>query len=513
MTLYKKYLYKVFTQMIIIFLFFACRPNVRFTEVSSQVSQPSIASSGLSISENFKLLRSETNLVQKSLEQNKSTVSFQVLQPNGLLLQDLSADLVRLSENSVPVTIFNLTKNSSQFRQTVDIIFAVDVTGSMTNTIESAKVHLINFVKNSRNLNYHTRLCLITFGDYTVQSCHKFYDNDPSDESTQAQVDELISEIVKLKALKGAQDPGGKDLSENPLRALIDAAKSPWALNNQRFLILMTDADFLYSPGHSGTVGALAPDYNEVKQALEGSQMKVFAVTPSLPGYNQNFGSDLGIVSLSHGEWFNFSDLISGRITLNTILDRIMTTVNTTFVIDYIVDNFADLDAGAPLVNRKINLQLKSSQLGVIQQLRLQSNLPNGRENYPSAFHLTDKKIDSQSLKILVNGEVLNTGYSVDSQGLLQFVRPPEAGAKIQVSYFYENLRDAIVLKPILFDAINSEKMKVFLNHKLASSTDIILIKTTEGLSTLSFSDRVLSEEDPYDIRAHGELQVDVQLD
>jgi len=232
--------------------FSACQ-KVKFTSLgqlpSTPQNKPLVAEE---VDAAFSMQPTTQSFTQEELEQNNSHVTFQIKKADSSLVTDLTKADFQVFENNLPITNFTLTKNSIQTAQTADIIFVVDVTGSMTSTIEAAKIKLINFIQKSRELGYHTRMCVITFGDYTVSPCNHFYDNDPQNSATETEVAELISEITKLKALKGSLDPGGSDLDENPMRALIDASKAPWQSNNQRFAILMTDAGFLYSPGHSG---------------------------------------------------------------------------------------------------------------------------------------------------------------------------------------------------------------------------------------------------------------------
>lgn len=493
-------------------LFTACKSQMNFIPVASTSNEN--AQSDLSeVTEVFKLSQSEQTITQESLEENETAISFQVRQPDGSLLQNLNKNDLTVIEGLIPVDKFKLSKNSMETKEVVDIAFVVDVTGSMSATIESAKIRLINFVRNSRAAGYHTRMCLVTFGDYTLRRCDKFYDNNPADSSTATQVEELISEITKLRALKGSSDPGGADLNENPMRALIDTAGAAWSTNNQRFAILITDDGFLYSPGNSGAVGDLAPKYAEVKAALQNSKVKVFAATPSLAGYNKNFGSELGIVSLSQGEWFNFADLISGKITLDTILNRILTNVNTTFTITYVADEIQGLNPTLSLALRKFQLQLLNPLLGTIQSLQYKSNLPDGRADYKSEFLLSNKKIKKDSLKVILNGVPQTSGFKLTSDGKVKFDKAPNAASVIQVAYMYEKIKDAIALKPILLsDRIDPKTITVELNGYKAKKQDYTIDETTEGFYVVNIQESALDDADPYKILANNGLHFDIKF-
>lgn len=488
----------------------ACKSQMSF--IPANPVDPTAQEDMGEVNEFFKLSESEQTITQDSLEENQTAISFQVRKPDGSLLPSLKASDLFLIESLIPVDMFTLTQNTTETKEIVDIAFVIDVTGSMSATIESAKIRLINFVRRSREAGYHTRMCLVTFGDYTIRRCDKFYDNNPADPTSSAQVDELISEITKLKALKGSSDPGGKDMNENPMRALIDTAAAPWATNNQRFAILITDDGFLYSPGNSGAVGDLAPKYAEVKAALVNSKVKVFAATPSLAGYNKNFGSEAGIVSISQGEWFNFNDLISGKITLDTILNRILTNVNTTFTISYVADKIPGLNPALSLALREFQLQLLNPLLGTIQSLQFQSNLPDGRADYKSEFNLSGKKIKKDSLKVIMNGLTVVKGFKLTNEGKIKFDQAPLAGSIIKVSYIYESLKDVISLKPILLGQVNPTKVEVLLNGIKARAKDYTIEKTIEGRYVVNLQDSALDDTDPYKIFANNGLHFDIKF-
>lgn len=459
----------------------------------------------------FRVTPGQAAFEQEVLDQNQTSTSFQVRLPDGTYKNDVKNEDLVITENGNAVPNFSLTSNSDTIVQTVDIVFAVDVTGSMTSSIESAKTRLVNFIHNTRNAGYHTRMCLITFGDFTVQHCNKFFDNDPKDPSTMAQVNELISEITKLKALKGAEDPGGTDLNENPMRALIDASNAPWASDSQRFLILMTDDGFLYSPGNSGAVGDIAPKYADVLSAIQKSQMKVFLAAPNLAGYNKTFQNQPNIVTASQGQFFLYSDLISGRITFDTILNQIISRIRTTYVAKYIADEVPALDPTLPMSQRQINVAMKSGISGTTVVLSKTSNLPDGRAQYKKQWKLSEKKIRSGSVRVRVNGVEIPLGFSVDVAGTLAFALPPLPGVKIEVVFAYEYLKDSLQLSPILLNKNELvENLSVLLNGKKAKAGDVIFSRAIDGTLSLSFADSVVSEADPFGIRINGGLQVEV---
>lgn len=475
----------------------------------------------LEASKIFHFQGSEQNFVQEELDKNKTQLSFQVSRFDGSLVGDLNETAFIFSENKIPLVKTNFNRNSAEFAQTVDIVFTVDVTGSMAPTIEAAKLNLINFIRTSRKAGYHSRMCLVTFGDYTVRKCNRFFDNNPKDPATLVQVEELISEITKLKALRGAADPGGLDPEENPLQALIDASQAPWETGDQRFAILVTDAGFLYSPGNQGHIGASAPTWKSLKAALASSQMMVFAATPSLPGYNLKFKREAGLVELSRGEWFNYEDLVSGKTSLDSILNRILVHVNTTYVAEYVVEDQEGLDATLPLLNRSIGIELKDKTIGQVIGTQIQSNLPEGRKEYSKVFRLSDKKINRSSLKVWVNDNLVSN-FELIQEGTIEFSTPPPSGAKIKITYDYQESEDALRLEPFEIETSSLDQtFELYLNSILVDTT-YYKIKTDiddNGLaskkirrSSLTLTDRIFSVDDPFGLRAQRKLNLLVRI-
>lgn len=480
------------------------------------VPQDSNAASNTLFSNFFKMDVSHVEFQQPTLESNETQLVFQALQSNGNHVTDLKVSEVEILENGRAVPGIQLKSNSQKIEQTVDIVFAVDITGSMEPTIESAKMRLINFVNKSRASGHHTRMCLITFGDYTVRKCDRFYDNNPKDPKTEVQVRELISEISKLRAISGFNDPGGSDLNENPMRALIDAADAPWGNMSQRFAILITDDGFLYSPGNRGSVGNLAPRYMEVLDALNRSQIKVFAATPSRAGYNLPFQGNPGIVQASLGEWFNFEGLINGTITLDTILNRIIDRVQTNYLVQYRLEESMGFDPTLPLASRKIEVRLKGGRTANIIVQSVQSNLPNGREGYKKRFKLgASKKIHRESVKVYVDGK-RQSEFELSDEGELELPRAPGAKSKIEAVFSYSDLKDSVNLEVIILrnpEIESAADLSVLLNGKLANPQDYEVVSTLEGYLSLQLNESVLSSKDPYGIRDNGGLGVKVYSD
>ena len=469
----------------------------------------------------FKLETSEWTVTQERYDDNIVSAHFRV-QKDEKSVNNLSDSDILVTENSINVSPFNMTSESQKVQEVVDIMFLVDITGTMVELIESAKARLAEFVQDSRKRGYHTRMCISTFGDYTVKKCSRFFDNNPNDESTEAQVRELVSELAQLKAYRGnGKDPGWPDLDENPMGALIDASKAPWSTNSQRFVILVTDWGFLYSPNNQGTIGTKAPTMSQVNEAIRSSQMTVFAVTRtehtykgealSWDGYNTPFQGEPGIVQSSGGEYFPFDKVLKGEITITSILERILDRVDTTYKISYVVDQVQGLDPTLAIDSRKVSVQLKNPEQGQVQIVSKLSSIPKGRPEYKNSWQSPEDPWKPNTLRVFVDNRELQPSEYSATKHEVTFSKIPDPGANIRFVFQYENGQKNLRLEPIIFARpVEDAAVTVYFNDVEAQKSDYVFSNTLEGHTTLTLNESVMDESDPYRIQSQNGLKVKV---
>ncbi len=451
--------------------------NANLVGLQEPVAQPSpIISTSITKSVFFPLVTSEFSDVQEKALSNETTVLVQV-EKTGTSVKNLKKEDFILSENGKEVKNFDFSIEDTKAEQVVDIAFVVDVTGSMTPFIEAAKVRLSEFIRTTRKKGYHTRMCLSTFGDYTVQKCEKFYDNDPKDQ-TAAQTNELISELTKLRALKGDLDPGGKDVPENSMRALIDAGSAPWRPDAQKFVILVTDADFLYSPDKLGSIeatkGVPPPTMAEVHASLEASQVAVMAVTPNGAGYTSNFQNLSSIVEKSGGEHFLFKSVIQKPARLDEILNRIISRVNGTYKLTYNAEEFDENHSTLPLDQRKVEVQLRDVKSGNVKDQKVSTQYPDGRPQYKTVYTLADKDVDSQDAEVTLNGKPLAASEYTISGKTITFKKAPAPESKIKVVFYYVDNYANLRVSPVsLNEKMRETNLKITLNGVEARKQDV----------------------------------------
>ncbi|MBZ0265657.1 VWA domain-containing protein [bacterium] len=158
-----------------------------------------------------------------------------------------------------------------------DVVFCIDVTGSMTPTIEGVKSNVRKFVdglNSQANISLDWRVRLLAFRDLKV-------DSTPIEEFPfVATAEEFATQVNSVSA------DGGGDEPESALDAIyIAASKSDWREVVNKVIVLITDAS-THPELHPSSVGAGYPtDLNFVIDYFTGEKIYLFIVGPSAPEY------------------------------------------------------------------------------------------------------------------------------------------------------------------------------------------------------------------------------------
>ena len=156
------------------------------------------------------------------------TLTFEVREePEDRLITRLAPENVFLFENDERVRQFTLKKDRSAGVDAVDIVFALDVTGSMGGEITGVKNHIVEFADSLSHRGIDFRLGMVTFLDI-IENVYPF-----------------TRDVQAFHALVGNQYAhGGDDTPENSLEALLKAAQFPFRPEASRLVIWITDADY-----------------------------------------------------------------------------------------------------------------------------------------------------------------------------------------------------------------------------------------------------------------------------
>jgi len=143
------------------------------------------------------------------------------------LITHLEAENIFLYENDSRVLRFSLTKDTTGGIRAADIVFVLDVTGSMGNEIDKVKNNIIEFADSLEYRGVDYRLGMVTFLD-VIENIYPFTTD--------------VQDFRNLVAQQHAH--GGGDRPENSLEALYQASQMTFRPSAKRIVIWITDADY-----------------------------------------------------------------------------------------------------------------------------------------------------------------------------------------------------------------------------------------------------------------------------
>ncbi|MBP6672417.1 MAG: VWA domain-containing protein, partial [Bacteroidetes bacterium] len=164
---------------------------------------------------------------------------------------------VFLSENGSRIQNFTLQKDTSGGVNALDLIFVLDVTGSMGGTIDGVKNNIIEFADSLKKRGVDYRLGMVTFLD-EIENVYDFTND--------------VNAFKQLVALQNAH--GGGDAPENSLEALYRATQYPFRNEANRVVIWITDITY-----HENNV-VTQRTKTQVVNALLNSDVTVHAIGP-----------------------------------------------------------------------------------------------------------------------------------------------------------------------------------------------------------------------------------------
>jgi Mg-chelatase subunit ChlD len=146
---------------------------------------------------------------------------------SGHLLTGLSRENLFLYENDQRIRTFDFSKDTTAGGQAADIIFVLDVTGSMGDEINQVKNNIIEFADSLSYRGVDYRLGMVTFLD-AIENVYPF-----------------TTDVQKFQGYASQQYAhGGGDGPENSLEALMHATEFPFREQAKRIVIWITDADY-----------------------------------------------------------------------------------------------------------------------------------------------------------------------------------------------------------------------------------------------------------------------------
>ena len=143
------------------------------------------------------------------------------------LLTRLASENVFLHENDSRIRDFTMAKDTTGGAGAADIVFVLDVTGSMSDEIDDVKNNVIEFADSLSRRGIDFRLGMVTFLDF-IENVYAF-----------------TTDVQAFQQLVGQQFAhGGDDEPENSLEALQRAAQFPFRPTAKRIAVWITDASY-----------------------------------------------------------------------------------------------------------------------------------------------------------------------------------------------------------------------------------------------------------------------------
>jgi Mg-chelatase subunit ChlD len=175
-------------------------------------------------------------------------------------LLNLSKTNVFVYENGVSPDNISLGKDTTKGNSAVDIVFVLDVTGSMGGEIAGVQANIVQFANALSKKGIDFRLGMVTFLDY-VENVYAFTNN-----------------VQTFQGYVLAQSAhGGDDSPENSLKALDTASHMPFRPNAKIKFIWITDAPYhTQGDGTAFTTLTAAP----VLKRLLSKGITVFSIGP-----------------------------------------------------------------------------------------------------------------------------------------------------------------------------------------------------------------------------------------
>ncbi len=149
------------------------------------------------------------------------------IEETGQYLKELSYENVFFYEDTIKIEDFTLAKDTAGGVNMADIVFVLDVTGSMTEEINGVKDNILEFADSLSSQGIDFRLGMVTFLD----AIENIYNLTPDVQLFQQYVNQQYAH-------------GGGDLPENSLEALMEACQFDFRPAANRVFIWITDASY-----------------------------------------------------------------------------------------------------------------------------------------------------------------------------------------------------------------------------------------------------------------------------
>jgi len=233
----------------------------------------------------------------------------------GTGISTLSTEHFEVYENNLKQTdYFEVTPpEESGGSRLSDIVFVLDVTGSMSEEIDQVKANMEEFVDSLAASDIDYGVGFVVFGDvtYTYNDGNFYYDK------------ETILSIIDNIQLGEHGIGTGDDTPENQLQAMADGALFNYRPGAQKVEIMITDA---YAHENDDVTSWTVPNLIDL---LTSNKISVYPVFDTNNSYQNNQYIPIAEATNTDGDYYYIYDNFNG------IINDISQTIGNTYVIRY----------------------------------------------------------------------------------------------------------------------------------------------------------------------------------
>ena len=312
-------------------------------------------------------------------------------------LDTLLPEQITIYENNIEFKALTVEKVPMANNLPWDLIFVIDITGSMQPQIDGVVENVTSFAGKLRERGIDYRLGLILFSD-NIERVYQPTSN----------IDNFLSWIKKVRAF------GGGDEKENALEALKTVTQRiQFRDEANRIAILITDAPY-HQKGDEGGDGRTLETLESVIERAQRIDLRVFSITPpKLKNY--------AILSENtRGTTYNI------EYAFSTVLDNFTQQITNLFYVTYRSEHTSIPDSiEIGLFDKNLSRVIKKTipimELGrklIIENLLFQTAKYELPENVSELNLLADFMLNKKNIAILVEGHTDSVGSDAFNDNL-----------------------------------------------------------------------------------------------
>ena len=312
-------------------------------------------------------------------------------------LDTLLPEQITIYENNIEFKALTVEKVPMANNLPWDLIFVIDITGSMQPQIDGVVQNVTSFAGKLSERGIDYRLGLILFSD-NIERVYQPTSN----------IENFLSWIKKVKAF------GGGDEKENALEALKTVTQRiQFRDEANRIAILITDAPY-HQKGDEGGDGRTLETLESVIERAQRIDLRVFSITPpKLKNY--------AILSENtRGTTYNI------EYAFSTVLDNFTQQITNLFYVTYRSEHTSIPDSiEIGLFDKNLSRVIKKTipimELGrklIIENLLFQTAKYELPENVSELNLLADFMLNKKNIAILVEGHTDSVGSDAFNDNL-----------------------------------------------------------------------------------------------